>query len=670
MPPTLLEALESQLRELDAGSQAALAVAATALGPTTELLLRAGVERGDLRAALATGLLTADGERLSFAHPMLAAAAYELLLPDERRGVHSRLAAASDDAVERGHHVSRSAIAGDEAAMTSLDQAADSARRRGDHAGAAAFLRRAAELSTDPENERTRAREVEAAAELRLAGDPGAAAMLARSLLERLPAGTARATARVIWANSVVGRELSYEENIAEVTAALADADGDEGMKAALHVQLAECAGGMLRLERALHHCCSAVECAERAGDAGLRATALGLAGFLDSLLGRSGKETATKALGAWDGTILSAESYTPRMSLAEVCLYAGDFAEAGQLYAEEIEFAAERGLEAIEVMARTHLAETQLRAGDWASALANARYSHEHARQAADEQIVTGTAYALGMAHALLGDLEAARACASSALAAAEGMGDFWHTAFSRSVLGLAALTEGDATTTVDVLTPAWSAITNSELGNLSVFPVAHVLGEALAALNRLDDASAVAAALRGCPAKDHPWCQAMAGRIEALVASARGDHAGARDAAAAALAAHAELPEPFEHARTLHVLGRVERRGRRWGAARAALVDALTRFDELGAARWAERAAADLAGLAGRRPAVHNVLSPREREVAELVASGLSNKEVAARLFVSRHTVDANLSKVYGKLGVHSRVALTHALDETDRR
>ena len=104
--------------------------------------------------------------------------------------------------------------------------------------------------------------------------------------------------------------------------------------------------------------------------------------------------------------------------------------------------------------------------------------------------------------------------------------------------------------------------------------------------------------------PAAEHPWCRAMAGRCEALVASARGDHDGARAALDVALAAHDELPEPFERARTLHVQGRVERRARNSAAARAALTAALTEFDALGAARWAEKAAADLARLPGRRP------------------------------------------------------------------
>jgi DNA-binding NarL/FixJ family response regulator len=154
------------------------------------------------------------------------------------------------------------------------------------------------------------------------------------------------------------------------------------------------------------------------------------------------------------------------------------------------------------------------------------------------------------------------------------------------------------------------------------------------------------------------------MASRIDALVAAGRGDHAEARRKIGAALRAHADLPEPFEHARTLHLAGRVERTARGWGAAREAFADALERFDQLGAARWAEKAAADLARLPGRRPRSQDDLTTRERDIAELVGEGLANKEIAAKLFVSVNTVEKTLTRVYSKLGVRSRTELAKRL------
>ena len=80
---------------------------------------------------------------------------------------------------------------------------------------------------------------------------------------------------------------------------------------------------------------------------------------------------------------------------------------------------------------------------------------------------------------------------------------------------------------------------------------------------------------------------------------------------------------------------------------------------FDQLGATRWAEKAAAELARIPGRK-ASDDTLTATERRVAELVAQGLSNKEVAAKLFVSVRAVESNLTKVYAKLGLRSRSEL----------
>jgi DNA-binding CsgD family transcriptional regulator len=153
------------------------------------------------------------------------------------------------------------------------------------------------------------------------------------------------------------------------------------------------------------------------------------------------------------------------------------------------------------------------------------------------------------------------------------------------------------------------------------------------------------------------------VSARGRALVAAGRGDHESARAHIERALAAHERLPQPFERARTLLAQGTIERRGKRRAAARDALTAALELFDGLGAALWAEQAAAELARIPGRGRA-SSELTETERRVAELVADGLSNKEVAARLFVSVRAVESNLSKVYAKLGVRSRSQLASRL------
>jgi len=317
-------------------------------------------------------------------------------------------------------------------------------------------------------------------------------------------------------------------------------------------------------------------------------------------------------------------------------------------------------------VVARGHLAEVLTRSGRWAEALEQGRLTLEHALQAADLQIIAAASAVVAMTEALLGQHDSARERATSALASAEQIGDFWWRISSRSVLGLVALTEDDPAGAIELLEPAWTLMLDRRLGDLSLFPVAQVLGEACVAVDRLDEADTIAATLAACAVGGEPWCRAMSLRLAALVASTRGRHDAAQVELAAAIAALDSLPEPFEQARTLYLAGRIERNARRWGAARTALGQALERFDQLGAARWAEKAAADLARLPGRRRADKQALTTREREVAKLVAAGHTNKEVAARLYISVRTVEANLTSTYAKLGIHSRSELILRLGE----
>src|SRR5262249_2256488 len=105
--------------------------------------------------------------------------------------------------------------------------------------------------------------------------------------------------------------------------------------------------------------------------------------------------------------------------------------------------------------------------------------------------------------------------------------------------------------------------------------------------------------------------------------------------------------------------VLGRVRRRRRERRLAKAAFESALAGFEALGAARWAERARAELE-RGGLRHGSGTGPTPAEREVAGLAASGMTNRQVADALFVSPKTVEVALARAYQKLGVRSRAEL----------
>jgi DNA-binding CsgD family transcriptional regulator len=119
-----------------------------------------------------------------------------------------------------------------------------------------------------------------------------------------------------------------------------------------------------------------------------------------------------------------------------------------------------------------------------------------------------------------------------------------------------------------------------------------------------------------------------------------------------------HARAPIPFERAWTSLVAGRIRRRRRERAAARDEFAAALEGFLAVGARTWAARAQDELART-GIRVAPAE-LTETERRVAELVASGMTNREVAAVMFISPKTVDTNLGRVYRKLGVASRAEL----------
>jgi DNA-binding NarL/FixJ family response regulator len=97
----------------------------------------------------------------------------------------------------------------------------------------------------------------------------------------------------------------------------------------------------------------------------------------------------------------------------------------------------------------------------------------------------------------------------------------------------------------------------------------------------------------------------------------------------------------------------------------ARDALEQALTIFDQLGARLWVEKTQGELARIGGR-PAATGVLTPTERRIAALVAEGLSNKEIGTALYVTPKTVGTQLSRIYRKVGVHSRTELARRVNE----
>ena len=153
------------------------------------------------------------------------------------------------------------------------------------------------------------------------------------------------------------------------------------------------------------------------------------------------------------------------------------------------------------------------------------------------------------------------------------------------------------------------------------------------------------------------------MGARCRGLLQAAEGDLEAALASCEQALEVHERMPAPFERARTLLIYGTILRRIKRRKAAREAIEAALSIFEALPAPVWADNARAELARIGGRAPSGGG-LTESERRIAELVAAGKSNKETAAALFLSVHTVEDALKRVYRKLGVRSRTELSRRL------
>jgi DNA-binding NarL/FixJ family response regulator len=156
-------------------------------------------------------------------------------------------------------------------------------------------------------------------------------------------------------------------------------------------------------------------------------------------------------------------------------------------------------------------------------------------------------------------------------------------------------------------------------------------------------------------------PWASSAALRSRALLA---GDTDEAERLFAAALAADGQASRPHEHARTELAFGELLRRLRRRREAREHLRAALVGFEAVGADAWAERARVEIraSGQTARRrePSTRDDLTAQELQIARLVAEGLSNREVAAQLFLSPRTIDFHLRNVFRKLQISSRMQL----------
>jgi ATP/maltotriose-dependent transcriptional regulator MalT len=666
IPATLRELVHERIAELPAATRSALVAASAVSQPTPELIEAAGGSRANLQPAIDEGVIRLADDRIQFAHPLLAAAAYADADASQLRDVHSRLAELVDDLEERARHLALSTDGPDDAVAAVVEEAARRSRARGASATAAELAEQAFRLTAGHQPREATTRRAVAAADWALeAGDSAKARRLLEELVALLPPGPERADAlsRLGW---VILTRRPPERTGPLHRQALEEAT-DTAVKVRAHRGLSWAAHVAGDLGTAEVHARSAVELAELDCDPTNLALSLADLAFVEALRGRGlSRETMQRALELEERLDTLPIVGRPTWVFGVLLAMTGELDEARGLLDRLRHRASERGEENATPYILNWLSRIECFAGRWQLALGHAEESHQSTLETGQDGQGAFTLSSLAMVRARLGDVDGARAGAHEALQRGRLLGLRSVDFEARATLGFIEVSLGRPEEADRWLGTLHEEVRQAGFGEPTVFRFHPDAIEALVSLGRLDRAAELLDYLaeRG-RTLDRPWATATARRCHALMLGDRGELDQALRALEAALDVHDRLQEPFERARTLLVLGTVERRAKRRRAARETLAAALGAFEELGAPLWAARARAELARIGGR-PAASGDLTATERRVAELVAEGLSNKEVAAALFVTPKTVATELSRIYGKLGVHSRTQLAHRLAE----
>ncbi|MFD5631149.1 AAA family ATPase [Streptomyces sp. NPDC127072] len=619
----------------------------------------------DVEPAKAAGLIDFRGA-IRFRHPLVRSAVYHQADPEERRAVHRALAAATDPAADpdrRAWHAAQAASGPDEDVAAGLEQAADRARQRGGIAAEAVLLERAAQLTPDAW---ARGRRAVAAAEAHFsAAAPDRAteqATLAElcplSLLDR--ARLARLRARILFARS---RSDEAAPLLLDAAAQFAAVQSPLARETYLEAISATIFAGRLHGPTGARAAAVAAR-ASGAPPSGSQAADLLLDGVAALLT--DGYDTGLTALrGALE--LLANEELPTReatmrwLLLAPVALeafihYAWDLRAWDILATRAVRLARDVGALGALPPALIYAGGVHIHYGDFAEA---ARMIDEADAIAA----ATGHAphkYATLVLAAWRGDTDVASGIIEDARASAVERGEV-------SLLGAMGYIQGVLFNGLaryeEALVAARSGIEHDGFNFTGLSLVEHV--EAATRCGKLDQARASLARLVELTrAADSGWARGACARSQALLAD--GDEADSLYRTA--LEEFGRGRVAVEVARTHLLYGEWLRRSRRPSLAREHLRAAYEMFDGMRANAFAERTRRELIATGEHvRTRVTKLaadLTPQESQIATLAADGMTNAKIGAELFISPHTVEWHLRKVYTKLGINSRRALPEAL------
>lgn len=649
VPSSLDELVTDRLSALSPAGRRTVAAVALLARPTTSQV----AVGPPLDEAVAAGILERDDDRLAFTHPLLAAAARTSLAPEETRAVHAELAQLATDETERARHRALAVGGSDEGAAAAAERAAQAASARGEHSTAASLLHLAISITPPDAVDSERRRSFELAQELVPLGERTDALALLEWLTTELPPGGDRSDALLALG---LLRDDDCALGVDLIKQALVEADSDS-RRATAHSGLSAMTLQLGEIAAAREHARKAVELGS---DAGFVAQALAHEILLDTLAGSPVSDERIEQALKLDERLTSALAYPVPLAVALLRMYADRHDEARRLLRTTLELLEGRGESTLSP--RLHLAELEIRAGRYSDAAREAAEALSNAEQRADDTGVHAALYAAALVDAHLGRHEQGRTAAEQATSLAHAAGDWIFESQALAVLGFLELSLGRPAEAVTILEPLAHRLVDAGLGDPSVWVGAlpNAL-EALIAIGELERARPLLVTLEAQGAAlPGPWTRARAARAAGLLAEAEGR---GEEAVAALERALAEAEIPFERGRTLLALGTVQRRRRHRRVARERLEEAKRVFDNLDAALWAAQARTELARIGGRTRSPTE-LTAGEQRIAELVAEGKTNKEVAAILVVTDRTVESALTQIYRKLDVRSRTELARKL------
>jgi DNA-binding CsgD family transcriptional regulator len=663
IPDSLIDNVRDRLASLPPAAADAVLVAAALSNPnhrSVQAALDPALRDADgLAHAIQAGVLVREDGRLRFSHPLLASVAYEMAGPARRRAVHARLARVLSEPEERSRHLALASERTSERVARALEEGARHARDRGATEAAAQLSQLASRRTPANRPDDARRRTIQTAEYLIRAGDPEAARRCLEPALARSPPGPPRAELLVQLAESHSAGDWELRVGLLEEAARQA---GESAPRVTAERLLGGAGVVMLRdLEGALRHARTALRLAEARGDPAETALCLTMVGRLELLLGNAvDSEMLQRAIElepALDGHhIISRPSYTVAR---DVWVPAGRFTDArSQLEGLRAEALRIGDWDALP-MILADLSDLELRAGAWQRSLELANAAVQASNQIGQPGLSAYALKRLALVLAHLGQVEGARAAGEAALVASREVPATANWIWAEWALGFVHLSMGNALEAAQRMLPPIERLQGAGWRHGDGLGAVADAIEALTLLGRLNEAEALLHWFdRDEVHPDGASPAAALARCRGLLLAAVGDADSAVEALEIAVDLHTRVAEPFAHARTLLVLGEVQRRARRIGASRRSLQAALSVFEHLGARLWAERARQARGRVDRRQPAQ----GPTEthRRITELVAAGRTNREVADALFMSPHTVDSHLRQIYRERGVRSRTEL----------